>query len=191
MPRPKLRSDESVLDAALGVLLREGPAGFTLAAVAEAVGLSRATIVQRFGDKGTLHRRVMERRTHEVRSYLAGDGAAFGPGLDGAWGLLRDLIDGMGSGAGTEGYLLLMWGDVREPDLRALAAERNRLVVDAIAERLPTGPHDPRAAATLVQSVVHGACVQWLVQPRGRLADFMTDQTRAALQALYPDHDFA
>ena len=35
---------------------------------------------------------------------------------------------GMGDGAGTEGYLLLLWGDVQEPSLRALAAERNRLV---------------------------------------------------------------
>ena len=55
MPRPKLHSDEFILDTALGILLQKGPSAFTLSDVAEAVGISRAALIQRFKDKATLH----------------------------------------------------------------------------------------------------------------------------------------
>ena len=189
MPRPKLHSDEFVLDAALSVLLRKGPSAFTLSDVAEAVGLSRAALIQRFTDKATLHRKVMERITQEVRDYFAGADAT--KGLDPLWLMLKDLIAGMGSGAGTEGYLLLLWGDVQEPSLRALAAERNRLVLEAIEARLPAAPHPPGSTAGLIQAVIQGACMQWLAEPKGELAAFMTRQTRVLLTALYPRHAFS
>lgn len=42
MPRPKLKSDDEVLEAATVVLKRCGPIEFTLSGVAKEVGLSRA-----------------------------------------------------------------------------------------------------------------------------------------------------
>lgn len=76
MPRPKLHSDEFILDTALGILLQKGPSAFTLSDVAEAVGISRAALIQRFKDKATLHRKVMERTTQEVRDYFVCGGHA-------------------------------------------------------------------------------------------------------------------
>lgn len=109
---------------------------------------------------------------------------------DPLWIMLKDLIAGMGSGAGTEGHLLLMWGDVQEPSLRKLAAERNRLVLKAMEARLPDGPRPPEQTAGLIQTVIQGACMQWLVEPEGDLAVFMTERTRMLLSILYPDHVF-
>jgi AcrR family transcriptional regulator len=86
MPRPKLHSDEAILDAARQVLLRRGPAGFTLSDVATAVGISRAALIQRFQDKTTLHRKVMERMTQEVRDYFAERPVE--KGLDPLWDML-------------------------------------------------------------------------------------------------------
>lgn len=106
MPRPKLHSDEFILDTALGILLQKGPSAFTLSDVAEAVGISRAALIQRFKDKATLHLKVMERNTQEVRDYFAG--ASPEKGLDPLWAMLKDLIAGMGDGAGTEGYLSIV-----------------------------------------------------------------------------------
>ncbi len=188
MPRPKLHSDELILDTALGILLQKGPSAFTLSDVAEAVGISRAALIQRFKDKATLHQQVMERSTQEVRAYFASASAE--KGLDPLWAMLKDLISGMGTGAGTEGYLLLLWGDIQEPSLRALAAERNRLVVKAIEERLPSGKHPSEQTASLVQTVIQGACMQWLVEPQGELAAFMMERTRMLLSILYPGHKF-
>lgn len=189
MPRPKLHSDEFILEKALAVLLQKGPSAFTLSDVADAVGISRAALIQRFTDKATLHRKVMEQMTGEVRDYFAA--ASPDIGLGPLWAMLNDLIAGMGGGEGTEGYLLLMWGDIQEPRLRALAAERNRLVRDAIEARLPTGPHEPAPTAGLIQTVIQGSCMQWLVEPQGELAAFMTGRTRMLLGVLYPDHEFA
>lgn len=130
----------------------------------------------------------MERSTQEVRAYFASASAE--KGLDALWAMLKDLISGMGTGAGTEGYLLLLWGDIQEPSLRALAAERNRLVVKAIEERLPLGTPPRERAASLVQTVIQGACMQWLVEPDGELSAFMIERTRMLLSILYPSHKF-
>lgn len=48
MPRPKTISDDDVLAAALEVLASRGTA-FTLAELAQRIGLARATLIQRFG----------------------------------------------------------------------------------------------------------------------------------------------
>lgn len=84
----------------------------------------------------------------------------------------------------------LLWGDVQEPSLRALAAERNKLVLKAIEARLPGGPHPPQHTAGLIQTVIQGSCMQWLVEPEGELAAFMTKRTHMLLSILYPDHVF-
>jgi hypothetical protein len=100
------------------------------------------------------------------------------------------LIGGMGEGQGTEGYLLLQWADIQEPRLLSLARERNQLVLEAIETRLPDRPHPSADAASLIQAVIQGACMQWLIAQEGSLALFMTEQTRRILEVLYPDHRF-
>lgn len=188
MARPKLHSDSDILDTALRVLLQKGPHAFTLSDVASAIGMSRAALIQRFGDKQALHRKVMERATGEVRDYFASLDAT--RGLAPLWAMLKDLIGGMGSGEGVEGYLLLLWGDTRDDGLRALAAERNRLVRDAITARLPLEPHAPGSTAGLIQSVLQGACMRWFVEREGELAGYMTAATRGLMELLYPAHPF-
>lgn len=188
MPRPKLHSDDTILARAQQVLVEKGPSNFTLTDVAKAVGISRAALIQRFRDRGTLHLKVMERSTEEVRDYFAV--APKQTGLGPLWAMLKNLIDGMGAGEGFAGYLLLEWSDVTDPALNALAAERNRLVRREIAIRLPETPHDREMAASLIQSVIQGASMQWLIEKHGALNAFVTAQTRRILEVLYPDHRF-
>ncbi len=69
MPRPKTISDEAVLSAALKVMARRGTA-FTLSDVAKAVELSRATLIQRFGDRETFLRRMAEHEVEQTRAWL-------------------------------------------------------------------------------------------------------------------------
>ena len=54
LPRQRTVDDEAVLAAAARVIARDGPARLTLARVAAEVGLSAATLVQRFGSKREL-----------------------------------------------------------------------------------------------------------------------------------------
>lgn len=189
MPRPKLHSDETILAAAQQVLLTKGPSGFTLSDVANAVGISRAALIQRFKDKDTLHLKVMERATQEVRDYF--EARPREVGLDPLWVMLKDLIEGLGEGEGFAGYLLLEWSDVVDDRLNALARERSALVLGAIYDRLPAGPCDPTVAAGLIQAVIQGASMQWLINREGALNAYVAAQTRRMLEALYPGHRFA
>jgi AcrR family transcriptional regulator len=189
MPRPKLHSDEQILQAAQAVLLDKGPAEFTLSDVASAVGISRAALIQRFRDKAQLHLLVMERITQETRDYFALAPAE--TGLDALWTMLKDLIAGMGSGIGSEALLLLFWGDATDEALRLLAVERNELVRGAIEARLPAAAHDPKAASALIQAVMQGAYMQWMVARQGDLATFMMLRTHQILTTLYPEHILA
>jgi len=61
MPRPKQRTPElrdRVLDAALGLLARDGVAGFTARAVASEAATSSPAVYELFGDKAGLLREV-------------------------------------------------------------------------------------------------------------------------------------
>ncbi|EAA1573216.1 TetR/AcrR family transcriptional regulator, partial [Shigella flexneri] len=83
MPRPKLKSDDEVLEAATVVLKRCGPIEFTLSGVAKEVGLSRAALIQRFTNRDTLLVRMMERGVEQVRHYL--NAIPIGAGPQGLW----------------------------------------------------------------------------------------------------------
>jgi AcrR family transcriptional regulator len=71
MPRRKSISDEDILDRALPVIARAGPAGFTLADIATEIGLSPATLLQRFGDKKTLVERAFGRDNERFARWVA------------------------------------------------------------------------------------------------------------------------
>ncbi|HCA8083425.1 TPA: TetR/AcrR family transcriptional regulator, partial [Escherichia coli] len=86
MPRPKLKSDDEVLEAATVVLKRCGPIEFTLSGVAKEVGLSRAALIQRFTNRDTLLVRMMERGVEQVRHYL--NAIPIGAGPQGLWEFL-------------------------------------------------------------------------------------------------------
>lgn len=188
MPRPKLHSDEDILRKAKNVLLREGPVDFTLSDVAEAVGMSRAALIQRFQDKATIHRRIMEELTAEVRVFFAASSGE--RDLVVLWGFLKEMIEGMDAEVGSEAYLLLFWGDIIDPHLRDLALERNELVRRAIEERLPLAPHDPVWVSGLIQSVLQGAYMRWMVSRQGALSAFMIGEMCRILTVLYPDATF-
>lgn len=59
MPRPRTLSDDVILDAALDIVHRHGPAGLSFGALAAQVGLAGSTLVQRFGTKADLLRATL------------------------------------------------------------------------------------------------------------------------------------
>ncbi len=187
VPRPKLHSDEAILDAALAVLLRRGPAEFTLNDVAVELGMSRAALIQRFKNKDTLYRRAMERSGEQRRDYLAGMPVEVG--ARGLWRFLVEIISGMGSGEGLDSYLLLAWKDLSDDALRRMAHERNLMVRQAIAARLPEMPSRDEVAAVL-QDVIAGATMQWMVERKPSLTRYVLERVRRVLGLLFPRETF-
>jgi len=183
MARPKLVSDNEVLDAARRVMLRSEP--FTLSDVADEVGLSRAALIQRFENRAGLHLRVSQRGTDQLAEWLAA--APEGSGIAQAWSFLDNLVNAMGDGNRLPAQLLLLRDDVNDPDLNALARLRNRWIRDAIAARLPEdAPMPPAEMASLLQSVLQGAMLQWGIDRPGDQKRFIMSQLRRAFMALFP-----
>ncbi|MCY1019425.1 TetR/AcrR family transcriptional regulator [Pyxidicoccus sp. MSG2] len=187
MPRPKLHSDEAILDATMEVLLRRGPAEFTLNDVAVELGMSRAALIQRFKNKDTLYLRAMERSGEQRRDYLASMPVEVG--ARGLWRFLTEIVSGMGTGEGLDSYLLLAWKDLRDTTLRRMALERNLMVREAIAARLPQSAERDEVAAVL-QDIIAGATMQWMVERKPSLTRYVLERLRRVLRLLFPLESF-
>ncbi len=121
MPRPKLKSDDEVLEAATVVLKRCGPIEFTLSGVAKEVGLSRAALIQRFTNRDTLLVRMMERGVEQVRHYL--NAIPIGAGPQGLWEFLQVLVRSMNTRNDFSVNYLISWYELQVPELRTLAIQ--------------------------------------------------------------------
>ncbi|MDA0184848.1 hypothetical protein OJ997_31385 [Solirubrobacter phytolaccae] len=160
MPRPKTRTDEEVLDAAL-LSLRYGQ--LTFAGVAHASGLSAATLVQRFGNKNRLRQRALL-RAWDLLDARTAELAASAP-LTPAGAI--DLLVGL-SGQYDEidryaDNLMLLREDLRDPVLRARGAAWERELIAALEARCGAG------TGALLAAHWQGAVTWWAFRPESGL----------------------
>lgn len=172
MPRRKLRSDDDVLDQAAVVMQRLGP-DFTLADVSRVSGLSPATLVQRFGDKRGLVVRAAARGNDRFVAALAE--APRATGVDAVIDLFWTVTPSEQEQAALAEQLHWLRDDLRDPDLNVLARERRARLHAAVVERLPPLPIQAETAARLLEAQWRGALLQWGLEPKGALADYVAD----------------
>ncbi len=183
MPRPKLKSDDEVLEAATVVLKRCGPIEFTLSGVTRRWGLSRAALIQRFTNRDTLLVRMMERGVEQVRHYL--NAIPIGAGPARALGILQVLVRSMNTQQRLLGELSHLWYELGAGATHACDPAEPRGGGGSQA----TAPGAPAAAELLLHSVIAGATMQWAVDPDGELADHVLAQIAAILCLMFPEHD--
>lgn len=161
MPRPKLVSDTDVLDATRRVMLDKGADRFTLSDVADAVGLSRAALIQRFENRAGLERRVAVHHLGTLQALIEAQPVG-NKGPAHALAFLEAVLDAFEIG-------LLLTDDGSAFVLR-----------DAIVARLDE-PSRQRAGevADMLMTVLQGAAVQH----RGR--DHISARLRLALKLIY------
>ena len=186
MPRPKRVSDAEVLDAAVAVLAERGIGAFTLSEIAAKVGLARATLIQRFGDRDAILRLMAEHEVEATRAYL--DGLPVETGPRGLWAFIEEIVGSMGPGDGFAVRVAIAAMEARDPDLRRLAGRRYALVQDAMATRIPDHPDRQEIARTL-HAVIAGATMQWVVSDHPDLAADVLDQVGRAIRRLFPELD--
>lgn len=157
MARTKTVSDDRVLDVVGVVLLRRGPHAFTLADVSARVGLSPATLLQRFGTKEALVRAFARR---------AADGpvldwARFGPRhpLRALRRALRAVASALGGTRGLRSSIALFAEDVRDPALRRSARRHATRLESEIVAALRAA----RTAGELERRAPVGALARQLV----------------------------
>lgn len=188
MPRPKTVDDDAVLDAALAVVGRVGPGGLTLSAVGDEVGLSAATLVQRFGSKRDLLLAVAARGADR-------GGEALRESARRHRSPLRALVVGLGTmTAGVEtpeafaNHLAFLQTDLADPAFHEHALRHARGMRDEIAALLEAAveageiaPCDVRRLASAVQSAYNGAMITWAVHRRGRLETWVRREVETLL----------
>lgn len=190
MPRPKTVDDNTVLDAALKIMLRPQREAFTLSDVATEVGLSRAALIQRFQNRDGLQLRVAERGLQMLEEYL--QEAPSHQGVDDVWTFLRTLVNSMGSDDRLPSLLMMLRDDMVDKELNTIAKARNRLIRNAISERLPDaseGQND--MLASLIQATMQGAALQAGVDSPSELKRHILDHIRLQLDLIFPGNGIA
>jgi AcrR family transcriptional regulator len=189
MPRPRTVSDEQIFEAASRAVARVGPARLTLADVGKEVGLSPATLLQRFGSKrGLLLAFARSSAGYSQAQFAAIRDAARSPLLaifetGRCYALMAPSADELLN------HLAFLQIDLSDADFYEVAlanaresgAEIRRLVADAVAageiER-----DDVAALARLLEVVYGGALLTWAMLREGTAADFMSAQIETALR---------
>lgn len=185
MPRPKTLPDADVLTAAHRLIHQRGPAALTFANVAEACGLSSATLVQRFGSKAGLVQSTLLYawdRLDEKTERLA---AAVPKTIDGAIALLVALSRDYG---GIESYadgLLILREDLRDPVLRARGAAWKISLSGALESCFSQVPHAPHGMGLLMASQWQGSLLWWSFDPQGDVEGFVEDSLKSFVSAFF------
>ena len=184
MARPRLVSDDVILDATRQVLAELGPVKLTLAAVGSRVGLAAPTLVQRFGSKrGLLLASAARSPVMVLRAVEEAEARNTSP-----LATLRDFAltavahikhrEELGNGLG---FVQL---DVADPEFRKHALAHSAAIVDSCArlyraaqdagELRPDADVPALARHTLV--CFNGALQVWAVNGWGSLSDFLSEQ---------------
>jgi AcrR family transcriptional regulator len=187
MPRPRTISDEDVLDAVLALAHRVGPARVTFAAAAAEVGLSAATLVQRFGSKRDLLL-AADKRGIDLWVGALDRSTAASPLARIVEGLVL-AADPVATPEQMANSLAMLQLDLADPDfhaetLRGARAVRARIMRD-LGAALEAGElrqgSDIATLAKLVETTYHGALIGWAIHRESTLADWMREQIEAAL----------
>jgi AcrR family transcriptional regulator len=184
MARPRLVSDDVILDATRQVLAELGPVKLTLAAVGSRVGLAAPTLVQRFGSKrGLLLASAARSPVMVLRAAEEAEARNTSP-----LATLRDFAltavahikhrEELGNGLG---FVQL---DVADPEFRKHALAHSAAIVDSCARlyRAAQDAGELRADADVPALARHtlvcfnGALQVWAVNGWGSLSDFLSEQ---------------
>jgi AcrR family transcriptional regulator len=191
MPRPRTIDDEAVLAAAAEVVNRVGPAKLTLQRVADEVGLSAPTLVQRFGSKRGLLLAMGEPLSKRWAVVFDDARERSASALEAIVAALVDLTAHVSTPDAMANSVAFLHMDLSDPEFheRAVAGLRTMRdliggLLDEAVERgeLPAAT-DTQTLATSVLNAYNGALISWAVMREGELADWLAREVRYVLGA--------
>lgn len=184
MARTKTVSDEAILDAAMALMVRQGPDAVTFAAVGREVGLSAATLVQRHATKAEFLRAVLLRAWDQLDEQTArlDESAELSPE-----GAVQMLVAMFPVGEGETDYaegLLILREDMRDSLLRERGAQWGATLAKALGRRLSDDPQKQLVLGRLMASQWQGAQLWWAFERQGDPASAIGAELRRWCEVL-------
>ncbi len=173
-PRPRTKDDAAILEAAGRIISRLGPAKFTLADIAREVGLSAATLVQRFGSKRGLMLALAGSARDSVEACFAAVRSAHPSPLAALVAAATEMTRYVQSPEEMANHLAFLQTDLSDPDFYAVMLENSiriesgyrRLLDDAVAAG-ELEPCDTARLARAVGAMSGGSLIGWAVYRKG------------------------
>jgi AcrR family transcriptional regulator len=163
MARPRTVPDEAILAGAAAAVADFGPNDVTLAQIGERVGLSAATLLQRFGSKRGLLLALARRGADALPAHLSAARSAEQPveALIEAYAAIAAQVRSSTEFANHLSFLLL---DLSDPEFREITRDYTLAVETAISTVLRaggvTGPGTD-GLARAVHAAYNGALITW------------------------------
>lgn len=161
MARRKTIPDEQVLETLLGTMLETGPDGLTFARAAKTCGLSPATLVQRYGNRGALVQAILLHAWDRLDAETEAADAEAPPTPEGAIDLLIRLMPSETAERDATNGLLLLREDIRNPALRSRGAAWGRRLAEILGRRLSSDRTRGERLGWQMASLWQGAHTWW------------------------------
>lgn len=171
-PRPRRLPDSAILSAAAKVVSKTGPERFTLADVGQEVGLSAATLVQRFGSKRLLMLAMLEQMASLVNGRFAAKAADGETPLESLYAAALDRADPTHGPENVANGIAFLLMEINDPEFHAIAISSAQQAVDAYKKLLDSAIEDgdlshdgidSQELAETIHSMTLGSLMMWVI----------------------------
>lgn len=188
-PRPRTVSDEEILAATARMIGRVGPVRLTLAHVAREVGLSPATLIQRFGSKRKLLLSLARQGEGDDGGFLEQLRAEGCSPLEAARAFLLCFAGLAASPKEMANHLAFLQIDLTDAAFHRITSRLFRSNQELLAGLLADAKRggevvyaDPQSLARLLLAVVNGSLLTWAVYREGEAATWLARDIDLALE---------
>lgn len=187
-PRPRTVTDEAILTATATVVSRLGPARLTLADIGREVGLSPATLLQRFGSKRALLLKLAKLGADMVDACFAPLRNASSP-LAALVSTATAITQYMRTPEELANGLAFLQMDVSDPEFHAFALEHSRqtaagyrMLLDAAVEKGELRRCDTARLARAITALSGGSLIEWAIHRKGSAAAWVRQDIETLLE---------
>jgi AcrR family transcriptional regulator len=173
-PRPRTVTDEQIIEAVIAVIGRVGPAKLTLAEVGKHIGLSAATLVQRYGSKRGLLLAVAASAVDSVDACFDMVRAAHRSPLTAVIAAATDITRYLDTPEEVANHLAFLQMDLSDPDFHRLMLTNSTKMLDGYARLLREAVDagelvecDTRRLARAITAVCGGSLISWAAFRQG------------------------
>jgi AcrR family transcriptional regulator len=193
--RPRTVSDEQVLAGAARLIARVGPARLTLAEVGREVGLSAATLVQRFGSKRGVLLAVAAHGADALPRQVATAKDTMAPAST-LIEILAEVAGAISSAEEFANHLAFLLLDLADPQFQLISRDYAAALECAIADVLAAGQAvreliegDLSRLSRAIHAAYNGALIAWGLSGDGSPAEHVREQLTLLLGPYFEPTD--